>query len=334
MTEMKNIEEYTDREWEELASLLSDEKGEHPDLLKRFMSEDTHDTVLKWKELKNMSDERKINVDKAWTSLYSRINETGIEAEMSHKRIRFISSSFLKIAAAALILISLGVAAVYLSNPDLFSRKISIATNFDQKNIEISLPDGSRIFLNRNSELSYRSNFGKSSRKVTLSGEAFFEIAADKSKPFVINAGEAKVKVVGTSFNVITKNSESAVEVYVKTGEVLLSDNSGSRSLAIDPGYIGVMDSKLSEKTLNKNPNYLSWNTGLLVYNGQKLDVVFRDLKRVYNMDIEVSDPGILENRWTSPISNQPQDTIIRLICASFNLSYTKDGNVYHLSRK
>ncbi len=334
MTEMKNIEEYTDREWEELASLLSDEKGEHPDLLKRFMSEDTHDTVLKWKELKNMSDERKINVDKAWASLYSRINETGVEAEMSHRRIRFISSSFLKIAAAALILISLGVAAVYLGNPDLFSRKISIATNFDQKNIEISLPDGSRIFLNRNSELSYRSNFGKISRKVTLSGEAFFEISADKSKPFVINAGEAKVKVVGTSFNVITKNSESAVEVYVKTGEVLLSDNSGSRSLAIDPGYIGVMDSKLSEKTLNKNPNYLSWNTGLLVYNGQKLDVVFRDLKRVYNMDIEVSDPGILENRWTSPISNQPQDTIIRLICASFNLSYTKDGNVYHLSRK
>jgi transmembrane sensor len=334
MTEMKNIEEYTDREWEELASLLSDEKGEHPDLLRRFMSEDTHDTVLKWKELKNMSDERKINVDKAWDSLYSRINETGVEAGLSHKRLRFLSSSFLKIAAAALILLSLGTAAVYLRNPDLLSRKISIATSFDQKNIEISLPDGSRIFLNRNSELSYRSNFGKSSRKVTLSGEAFFEISADKSKPFVINAGEAKVKVVGTSFNVITKNSQSAVEVYVKTGEVMLSDNSGSRSLAIDPGYIGVMDSKLSEKILNKNPNYLSWNTGLLVYNGQKLDVVFRDLKRVYNMDIEVSDPEILENRWTSPISHQPQDTIIRLICASFNLSYTKDGNVYHLFRK
>jgi hypothetical protein len=51
-------------------------------------------------------------------------------------------------------------------------------------------------------------------------------------------------------------------------------------------------------------------------------------------MDIVTDDPIILENTWTSPIDNQPQDTIIRLICASFNLNYTKDGTVYHLSKK
>ena len=91
------------------------------------------------------------------------------------------------------------------------------------------LPDGSKIFLNRNSEFSYRSNFGKHRRDVKLTGEAFFEIAPDASKPFIIDAGKAKVKVVGTSFNVITNNSESAVEVFVKTGKVMLSDNSGSQ---------------------------------------------------------------------------------------------------------
>ena len=114
----------------------------------------------------------------------------------------------------------------------------------------------------------------------------------------------------------------------------MLSDNSGTQNLVLDPGFVGTMDSKLSGKTLNNNPNYLSWNTGLLVYDGQKLDVVFKDLKRVYNMDIVADDPDILDNTWTSPINNQPQDTIIRLICASFNLSYTKDGNVYHLAKK
>ena len=59
--------------------------------------------------------------------------------------------------------------------------------------------------------------------------------------------------------------------------------------------YVGTMDSKKSEKTINNNPNYLSWNTGLLVYNGQKLDVVFNDLKRVYNMDIVADDPQYLK---------------------------------------
>ena len=110
------------------------------------------------------------------------------------------------------------------------------------------MPDGSTIFLNRNSEFSYRSNFGDRSRNVILTGEAFFEIAPDASKPFIIDAGNARVRVVGTSFNVITSNSESAVEVFVKTGKVMLSSNSGSESIALDPGYIGTMDSEISGK--------------------------------------------------------------------------------------
>jgi transmembrane sensor len=204
----------------------------------------------------------------------------------------------------------------------------------EEKNIVVNLPDGSKISLNRNSELSYRENFGKKNRNVKLTGEAFFEIAPDASKPFIIDAGNAVVKVVGTSFNVITNNSNSAVEVFVTTGKVILSDRTGLRSLDLEPGYVGKMDSKISGKTRNDNPNYLSWNTGLLVYERQKLDVVFNDLKRVYNMDIVADDPEILENPWSSPIDNETQDTIIRLICASFNLSYTKDGNVYHLAKK
>jgi transmembrane sensor len=331
---MKKNERYSDSEWEELASLLSEEKGEQSDLLVRFIAEDGNDTIKKWKELSNMSEEKEINVDNAWNNVFSRINENEHKKEIGLASFRFIRSSFMRVAAIVLVLLSLGTAGAYLLNPDIFSRKITIASGMDQKNIEVALPDGSRIFLNRNSELSYRSNFGARGRNVTLTGEAFFEIAPDASKPYILDAGNAKVKVVGTSFNVITKNNESAVEVFVKTGKVMLSNNSGSKSLALDPGYVGIMDSEISAKSLNNNPNYLSWKTGLLVYNGQKLDVVFSDLKRVYNMDIEVADPSILENRWTSPIDNQPQDTIIRLICASFNLSYTNNGNVYHLVKK
>jgi transmembrane sensor len=330
---MKN-ERYSDREWEELASLLSEEKGEQSDLLGRFIADDGNDTINKWKEISNMSDEKEINVDNAWNNVYSRITESEHKNESGFASVSFIRSSFIRVAAIALVLLSLGIAGTYLLNPDIFSRKITIASGNDQKNIEVALPDGSRIFLNRNSEFIYRSNFGARGRNVTLAGEAFFEIAPDASKPFIIDAGNAKVRVVGTSFNVITKNIESAVEVFVKTGKVMLSNNSGSKSLALEPGYVGTMDSEISAKLINNNPNYLSWKTGLLVYNGQKLDVVFSDLKRVYNMDIEVADPSILENRWTSPIDNQPQETIIRLICASFNLSYTNDGNVYHLVKK
>jgi transmembrane sensor len=331
---MKNNERYNNRQWEELASLLSDEKSEQSDLLGQFIDEDNNDTVKKWKELRNMNDEQEINVDKAWNNVFARMNKNIHETVSGRTRLSLIRSSFLKVAAISLVILSLGLAATYLVNPDIFSRKVIIAAGNDQKNVEVALSDGSRIFLNRNSEFSYRTNFGNRSRNVVLTGEAFFEIAPDASKPFIIDAGNVKVQVVGTSFNVITKNRESAVEVFVKTGKVMIYNNSGSKTLQLDPGYIGTLNSEISAKTLNKNPNYLSWKTGLLVYNGQKLDVVLRDLKRVYNMDIEVADPAILDNTWTSPIDNQPQDTIIRLICASFNLNFTKDGNVYHLLKK
>ena len=332
---MNKTEEFSDREWEELASLLSDEKGENSELLNRFMADDINKTGEQWKKLKSMSSDKEIDVDRAWNNLHSRLNKNRPKTEKWNSGTGTLRTNLLRIAAVALVLFSLGAVAVYLNDSGYLSKKISALTGNDQKNLLIDLPDGSKVFLNRNSQLSYRENFGKNKRDVKLTGEAYFEISPDADRPFIIDAGKASVKVVGTSFNVITNNSESAVEVFVVSGKVILSDKSGSQSVALEPGYVGIMDSKKSEKSLNDNPNYRSWNTGLLVYSGQKLDVVFKDLKRVYNMDIVADDPAILDNPWSSPIDdNETRETIIRLICTSFNLSYTKDGNVYHLSKK
>ncbi len=334
MKDIYNTEDFTDKDWEELASYLSDETNNETIHINRFLNEDTLDTVTRWKELKKLSNDREINVDNAWNTVNSKISSINDLKNSEELRIPLFRRTFFRVAALLLMLITIGTAAFYLINQGSFSKKIRVATNNDIKNLQVDLPDGSKIFLNRNSEFIYHSNFGKLNRKVKLTGEAFFDIAEDKSKPFIVDAGNASVKVVGTTFNVITCNSESAVEVYVKTGKVMLSDLNGSQSILLDPEYVGTIDAEKAQKIVNNDPNYLSWNTGLLQYDGQKLDIVFRDLKRVYNMDIVADDPLILENTWTSPIDNQSQETIIRLICLSFNLSYTKDGTVYHLSKK
>jgi len=331
---MKKIERFTDKEWEELASQLSEEKVEQTDILNQFVAEDSFNTEIQWKELRNMSSDKEINVDKAWNNVVTRLNENGLNTNNNHSGKRLFRSTILRVAAIAFFVLGLGVTALYLNNSGLLSKKTTVVAGNDQKNILVSLPDGSKIFLNRNTELSYRANFGKQTREVTLSGEAFFDISPNVSKPFSIDAVNANVKVIGTSFNVITKNAESAVEVYVKTGMVMLSDNSGIKSMVLEPEYVGTMDSKTSDKKINENPNYMSWKTGFLDYNGQKLSVVFNDLKRVHNMDIVADNPEILEYPWTSPIDTQSQDTIIRLICSSFALSYTKVGTVFHLEKK
>jgi transmembrane sensor len=334
MKEMNNKERFTDKEWEELASVLSGEKGDNSELLNRFMADDFNKTEEQWKMLGGSATDNRIDVDKAWINVQSRLEAESSKTNSPDTPVHFLRHTFVRIAAVGLIILSLGSAALYLSNSGYLSKKITVTTGTNQKNFVVALSDGSKITMNRNSEFSYRENFGKHTRKVNLKGEAFFEIAPDANKPFIIDAGKASVRVVGTSFNVITKNQESAVEVYVKTGKVVLSDISGSSSILLEPEYIGKMNSGVSDKTVNSNPNYMSWKTEHLVYTGQKLDVVFKDLKRVYNMDIVADDSSISENPWSSPIDNGSEETIIRLICTSFNLSYTKEGEVYHLAKK
>ncbi len=91
--------------------------------------------------------------------------------------------------------------------------------------------------------------------------------------------------MLGTSFNVRSTDQGSPVEVFVKTGQVLVTGIDKSSDLVLDPGFIGTVYSDRSEKSVNTNPNYMSWNTGFLVYDGQTLDIVFRVSREFYNME-------------------------------------------------
>ena len=160
MKEMKKIERYTDREWEQLASALSDENGEQTNLLNRFMAEDNKNSGKMWKDLKNASDQEVIDVDKAWNNVKSKLMEDAPEVRVIPMRTNFFRTTFFRIAAVALVLLSLGSVALYMNNEGLLSRKITVLAGNDQKNVLVALPDGSKIYLNRNSEFSYRKNFG------------------------------------------------------------------------------------------------------------------------------------------------------------------------------
>jgi len=294
---MKDTDKYTERDLEEIAS--------------RFDGE--------------------IDVDGAWNKLNKRISREGkiVKTINIAERRRMI----FRLAAASLIVIGLGSALLYLNNQGRFSNRITVTSGNDERKIEVTLPDGSRVWLNRNSMLSYEPDQGSDTRNVRLKGEAFFEITPDEAKPFIIDAGKASVKVLGTSFNVITENVNKEVEVFVRTGKVLLSDISGDESVIIEPGYIGTAGSVTTSRSLNENRNYMSWKTDTLVYDGETLDIVFSDLKKVFNINISTDDPVIASKSLTSTFFSLPQDTIIQLICNTFSLSYTKEGDVYHLSK-
>jgi ferric-dicitrate binding protein FerR (iron transport regulator) len=324
MKTINNNELFTDTEWAELASIFAGESFENNELVEKFNANDPYRTREKWQEMYKKDSNNKIDIDNAWNKVSLSIDNP--------KPARIKRFPVYRFAAVILLLIS--VATLYLIKNNIFNNKVIVATNADQKNILITLPDGSNVHLNRNTTLTYAKNFGKTQRHVLLSGEAFFEITADASNPFTIDAGKAIIKVVGTSFNVIAYNETNDVEVFVKTGKVIISGFGNDESLELNQGFVWKANSDETEKTVNDNPNYLSWQTGSLIYNNETLDIVFKDLKRVYDMDITVEDKLIFENRWTSFLDNQSRETIIQLICISFDLSYSQDGNKFHLVKK
>lgn len=330
---MNKTDKYTDKDWEKIASLLSGESTESDDDLREFREEDKFGTEKKWNEMGKMGNNKEIDADKAWNIVYSRIEENGLLTKPVRIERMNRMQTFLRIAATTLIIIGLGTAIMWFNYSSVTGR-IIVASNSTERNIEVSLPDGSKAYLNRNSEISYSKKTGKNSRNVKLRGEAFFDIKRDPSKPFIIDAGKAKVTVLGTSFSVLTNNSRDEVEVFVKTGSVLVTDNEGTQNIVLDPGFIGTMDSRSVTKTINENPNYLSWKTDLLVFEKTPLNVVFSDLKKVFDIEVVADDPEILNIPLTTTFEKEPQDTIIRVICTTFTGSYKKEGNVYHLSRK
>ncbi|MEZ5011902.1 MAG: DUF4974 domain-containing protein [Bacteroidales bacterium] len=114
----------------------------------------------------------------------------------------------------------------------------------------------------------------------------------------------------------------------------LVTSADGSRELTLEPGTIGAVNNQSSIKSENHDPNYMSWNTEVLKYNGESLDKTFHDLKRVHGINIITDDDLILQKRITTTFDNQSPDTIITMICKTFILDYEKRGEVYYISRK
>ena len=141
----------------------------------------------------------------------------------------------------------------------------------------ISLPDGTRVWLNQNSQLEYPEHFSDNERNVSLKGEAFFEVKRDPSRPFVITSGVIKTTVLGTSFNIKAYN-EKQPEVNVRTGKVKVEGETNTVLLLRgDKAVYTVVSSTVKkEKTDMLEPE---WKKALLYVDGLTLEQVLNKLK-------------------------------------------------------
>ncbi|MBN1251227.1 MAG: FecR family protein [Bacteroidales bacterium] len=287
-----------------------------------------------WEMIGKYEEKENYNVDSAWNKLHSRFEKDGL-LENKNKSLKLDFYQITRIAAIFIIGTFISVFAYYAIT-NYTDLSLNLAQTSEKSEIEqVNLPDGSVIYLNRNSKLYYPDKFDNQNRIVKFEGEAFFEIAKMPEKPFIIKINGAEVKVLGTSFNINTKIKNKKLEVTVKTGKVKLynSDNQNN-SIILENGFVGSISNNKIEKTVNKNPNYLSWKTKYFEFNNQSLVNVTKELNKAYNVDIEFNGSFNSEQKLNTIFDNKSIESILEIICSTYNLKVEKQKDKIVLKAK
>ena len=232
------------------------------------------------------------------------------------------------VAAACAVL---AVAAVYLFRPEPLTRLVSSS---DSKGF-FTLPDGSSVWLNMGSSLSYRGSLDGRIRAVTLEGEAFFDVVHDADRPFIVHSHDMEVTVTGTRFTV-TSYPEQSGAIYLEEGSVTVKGDSFPET-HLSPGQ-GIVfdDNTLSWKKVPiLAKDHTGWVQDRLVFTNTALSDVFASMEHRYHISIVCSDKDFIDNtRITMTIRQETPDNIFESIALLTGMTYSREEGNRFIIRK
>jgi len=279
------------------------------------------------------------NILKSDSAVNQLISKRGRKIQL-YQRIA-IAAAFIGI-----ICLSLFTYNYYQNLPTKFSeiipQNIEYSINTSTTIQEVLLSDGSKVYLEPGSVLHFDKNFKGDNREVYLEGEAFFQIHRNPSKPFLVYYNNIVTKVLGTSFHVGTNKSTGQIVVEVKTGHVQVSENlklTKSKNtitpVIITPNQKAIYDKSVRrfETTIVSRPIQVVANEEtelkepiLLLFDQQKLNTVYDQIEKVYQIDITVENSALYNCVFTGDITNLDLFSALKIICIATNSEYEVNG--------
>jgi transmembrane sensor len=276
-----------------------------------------------WQQAITIKDEIPVNIDAAWSKVKSKMDlpkEAKIVAFAPKKQVFFTP---FRIAASITLLLAAGLLAIFLSqkNTEIISLKTTNHT------LEKILPDGSVVFLNSNTVLSYPTDFQQDTREIILTGEAFFKVQRDESKPFIIHANGSDIRVLGTSFNV--KAYSKNVKVSVESGKVEFKHDKKQTLLVRgeEAEFEAEKDTIRRAATLDKNT--FAYKTKTLIFEDSSLEHIIKVLSENYQTKIILKNNNIKTCRLTTTFNNETLPNALNVIAETLNLKVTSEGEKY-----
>ena len=245
-------------------------------------------------------------------------------------RVLPITSLLLRVAAVLVILaVPLFFLYRYLEQPVI--KELSANTG----RMETLLPDGSRVTLNSGAVIKYPEKFNGKNRTITLDGEAYFEVAHNTSKPFIIATDGLRVEVKGTSFYINTHSWSGDFELVLTTGEVkLYFENKAGQSRVLNPGEKANVHGHQIVISNNQDANYMAWKTRKVTFNNDPLNSVAATLSKVYQANIYLGNPSLAQCRLTATFDNQSLVSVLNVLKATLDIDIRSSGSLVEISGK
>ncbi|SCW82664.1 FecR family protein [Mucilaginibacter sp. NFR10] len=271
---------------------------------------------LIWDESRQIASTKTLDEDAAYLRLQKRLNNAASITTQPAREHKMKTSWSIGIAASLLLICTVAWLTVshYYDNKAIAFVKV----DSEGKTRSQTLPDGSVITLNSHSTLIYPEKFTGKIRPVTMLGEAFFKVTPDKTKPFIIRVNGVTVRVVGTSFNI--KSRDGKTQVIVETGIVNVSEK--KKSVNLNPGEKVLVTGKdgLQAKESIKGRLYNYYATHELVCDETPLNELVGSLNEVYGAHIVIGNKAIANLPITTVFKDQSLDQVLLVISETFKI--------------
>lgn len=192
---------------------------------------------------------------------------------------------------------------------------------------ELMLADGTKVWLNSRSTLTFPGEFNGEIRNVKLDGEGYFAVARNEKQPFIVETNKCNVKVLGTEFNVMAYATDSIWETSLLKGAVeILVPGSTANGMRLEPNTMASLKGNKLLKSPIKESDYFLWREGLLCFNNVSLREMIEKLKLYYGVDIIVNNSKILKNRYTGKFRTRDGvEHVLRVLRLNNRFTYTKN---------
>lgn len=309
---------------------------EERQLLAWFRRADSRDEIVSFYRQRWQASEEGELTDEIQERMYRQIKARMQTVKPSEAVPRYRLRTLFQYAAAVLLFIGIGIAShLYTRQSMVLDAKEYVVEADKGQRASITLPDGTKVWLNSHTQLSYTSDYGTKERIVSLTGEAYFEVAKDKDHRFVVKTDKMNVEALGTSFNVKAYEEDASITATLFTGSVRVNTSGGEVVLLPNQQ---VQYSRLERKLkveMPDNSRYANmWRDNELAFESETFENIAVVLNRMYNVQIKFETEKIKQYRFSGVIKNNSLDNVIEIISLTTPITYKYRGDTIILSAK